>query len=83
MNRDKGRLVTYGCCGDGTLRKIELMTRGLSRAQVDALAAQERGDRLHMLNPKRLGDNRTWRAEALEPMHVRKVGLTQKVCRPE
>lgn len=68
MNRDKARVATYGCCNDGTLRKIELMTRGLSRAQVDALAAQERGDRLRMVNPKLLGDNRTWRVEALEPV---------------
>jgi len=67
MSRDKGRLVTYGCCGDGTLRKIELMTRGLSRAHIDALAAHERGDRLHMIHGRLLGDGRTWRAEALEP----------------
>jgi len=67
MNRDKARVSTYGCCGDGTLRKIELMTRGLSRAQIDVLAAHERGDRLRMLNPRLLGDGRTWRVEALEP----------------
>jgi len=79
MNRDKGRLVTYGCCGDGTLRKIELMTRNLSRTQIDALAAQERGDRLRMVNPKLLGDNRTWRAEALEP--VAKIKLQNIECR--
>ena len=67
MNRDKARVATYGCCGDGTLRKIELMTRGLSRLQIDALAAHERGDRLHMVNPRLLGDHRTWRVEALAP----------------
>ena len=66
MNRDKARVATYGCCNDGTLRKIELMTRGLSRAQIDALAAHERGDRLRIVNPRLLGDNRTWRVEALE-----------------
>jgi SAM-dependent methyltransferase len=67
MNRDKARVATYGCCNDGMLRKIELMTRGLSRPQIDALAAYERGDRLRMVNPKLLGDGRTWRAEALAP----------------
>ena len=66
MHRDKARVATYGCCGDGTLRKIELMTRGLARAQIDALAAHERGDCLQMANPRLLGDNRTWRVERLE-----------------
>ena len=66
MHRDKARVATYGCCGDGTLRKIELMTRGLSRAQIDALASHERGDCLQMTNPRLLGDNRTWRVETLE-----------------
>ena len=67
MHRDKARVATYGCCGDGTLRKIELMTRGLSRTQIDALAAHERGDCLQMTNPRLLGDNRTWRVETLSP----------------
>ena len=66
MHRDKARVATYGCCGDGTLRKIELQTRGLTRTQIDALAAHERGDCLHMRNPRLLGDQRTWRVEALE-----------------
>ena len=67
MNRDKARVATDGCCGDGTLRKIEMMTRGLSRTQVDAFAAHERGDRLHLVNARLLGDGRTWRTEALAP----------------
>ena len=70
MNRDKGRLVTHGCCDDGTLRKIELMTRGLSRAQIAGLAAHERGDRLRMVNPRLLGDSRTWRVDALDPVRL-------------
>jgi SAM-dependent methyltransferase len=66
MHRAKGRLVTRGCCGDGTLREIERMTRNLPRAQLDALAARERGELLRMVNGRLLGDGRTWRAEALE-----------------
>ena len=68
MSRDKARVSTYGCCNDGTLRKIEQMTRGLSRPQIAALAAHERGDCLRLVNPRLLGDNRTWRVEALEPV---------------
>lgn len=66
MSRDKGRLTTYGCCSDGTLRKIELMTRHLSREALNPLIARERGDRLRLVNPTLLGDGRTWRVEALE-----------------
>jgi len=69
INRDKARVATYGCCGDGTLRKIEQMTRGLSRPQIDALASHERGDCLRLVNPRLLGDGRTWRVEALEPAY--------------
>lgn len=68
MHRVKGRFLTHGCCSDGTLRAIELMTRGLSRAQLDALDSRERGDRLRLVNPRLLGDNRTWRVDALEPV---------------
>ena len=65
LNRAKGRLVTRGCRGDGTLCEIEWMTRGAGRETIDALLARERGDVLRMTAPRLLGDNRTWRAEAL------------------
>lgn len=66
VSREKGRLAARGCCADGTLRKIEVLTRGLSRQQVDVLTALERGDRLRMLRPRLLGDGRLWRADAWE-----------------
>lgn len=64
--RTKGRLVTRGCCGDGVLRELELMTRGLSRQQIDALAAWERGDVLRMVGGRPLGDGRIWRVDTWE-----------------
>jgi ribosomal protein RSM22 (predicted rRNA methylase) len=70
MSRDKGRLATYGCCSDGSLRKIELMTRHLTREELNHLIAQERGDRLLLKQPRLLGDGRTWRVEALETFAV-------------
>ena len=66
VNRVKGRLVTRGCCADGALREIELMTRGLSRPQIDAIADRERGDFLRMVNGRSIGDGRIWRVDGLE-----------------
>jgi ribosomal protein RSM22 (predicted rRNA methylase) len=65
MSRAKGRLLTRGCCADGTLRTLELMTRALPRDQVEALASAERGDLLRMISPRLLGDGRTWRVTSL------------------
>jgi ribosomal protein RSM22 (predicted rRNA methylase) len=70
MSRDKARLATYACCSDGSLRKIELMTRHLARTELNHLIAQERGDRLRLKQPRLLGDGRTWRVEALETINV-------------
>jgi SAM-dependent methyltransferase len=67
VSRAKGRLVTRGCCDDGLLREIELPTRHLTRQQLDALLAHERGEFLRLHNGRLLGDGRTWRVEALEP----------------
>jgi len=66
MNRTKGRLVTRGCCADGQLREIEIQTRGLTRAQTNAICAWERGDLLHMINGKPIGDGRTHRVTGFE-----------------
>ncbi len=66
ISRAKGRLVTRGCCGDGVLREIEMMTRGLNRQQIDALASWERGARLRMINGRPLGDGRIWRVDTWE-----------------
>ena len=65
ISRAKGRLVTRGCRGDGTLCEIEWMTRGASRETTDAVLAFERGDVLRMTGARLLGDRCTWRVEGL------------------
>jgi ribosomal protein RSM22 (predicted rRNA methylase) len=65
MSRIKGRLRARGCCGDGNLRDVELMTRGMTRQQENALTDWDRGDVVRMAGARLLGDGHTLRAEAL------------------
>lgn len=66
MSRVKGRLVTRGCCGDGALRDVELMTRGMTRPQENVLTGWDRGDRVRATHARLLGDGRTLRVDALQ-----------------
>lgn len=61
--RTKGRLLSQGCCSDGLLRAIEWPTRHLTREQLNALMAKERGDILPLEHARLLGDGKTWRVE--------------------
>jgi ribosomal protein RSM22 (predicted rRNA methylase) len=66
LSRAKGRLVTRACCGDGSLHDIELMTRGLTRQQENALTDWDRGDRVRSTGARLLGDPRTVRVDSLQ-----------------
>jgi ribosomal protein RSM22 (predicted rRNA methylase) len=68
MKRTKGCITTCGCFGDGKLHDVEIMTRSLSHAQKDALMAFDRGDVFRAVGGCVLGDGRTRRVDALEPL---------------
>lgn len=66
MSRTKGRLITRACCGDGTLRDVELMTRGMTRQQENVLTNWDRGDFVRTTGARLLGDGHTLRVETLQ-----------------
>lgn len=68
MHRTKGRFLTRACCADGQLRKLEIMTRGFSREQIDAVESLSRGDRVRLDGLRLLGDGKTWRVEKMDPI---------------
>jgi len=68
MKRTKGCITTCGCFGDGTLRDVEIMTRALNHTQKDALMSFDRGDIFRAVGGRVLGDGRTRRVDALEPL---------------
>jgi ribosomal protein RSM22 (predicted rRNA methylase) len=68
MKRTKGCITTCGCFGDGTLHDVEIMTRALTHDQKDALMAFDRGDVFRAIGGRLLGNGRTRRVNALEPL---------------
>ena len=62
VDLQNGKLVTRGCASDGRLYTYELLTRHLSRAERDEVAATERGSRVRWPGLQALKDGRTLRA---------------------
>ena len=65
VTRTKARVITRGCCADGTLRDFELQCRDASKPELRAFDEWERGDLAAAEVERLLGDGKTWRVKKM------------------
>ena len=66
VTRTKARVITRGCCADGTLRDFELQCRDATKPELRAFDEWERGDLAVTETERLLGDGKTWRAKKMK-----------------